>query len=220
MHPPDLPIPICTVCGHGASIPFPAGKILYWRCLYCEATVMDAAHLPDAGTEHDRYQLHENDSDDPAYRQFLSKAAKPLTACLSPGRKGLDFGCGPASAMAKMMSEAGHSMKIYDPLFFPDVTALSARYDFITCTEVAEHFHRPKAAFKQIDGLLRPGGYLVIMTCFQTDDRRFKNWHYRREDTHVVFYREKTFRVIARQNGWDCEIPQKDVVLMQKQHLL
>jgi SAM-dependent methyltransferase len=197
-------------------MPFSAGRILYRRCLYCEATVMDVSHLPDADTERNRYQLHENDPDDPAYRQFLSKAANPLNARLSPGREGLDFGCGPASAMAKMMLEAGHSMKLYDPFFYPDETVLSATYDFITCTEVAEHFHRPKAAFKQLDGLLRPGGHLVVMTCFQTDDDRFENWHYRRDDTHVVFYREKTFRVIARQNWWNCEIPQKDVVLMQK----
>jgi hypothetical protein len=32
----------------------------------------------------------------------------------------------------------------------------------------------------------------------------------------VVFYREATFRHIARLLGWQCEIPCKDVVLMQK----
>jgi len=64
--------------------------------------------------------------------------------------------------------------------------------------------------------MLHPGGWLALMTCFQTDDARFANWHYRRDPTHVVFYREATFRHIARLLGWQCEIPCKDVVLMQK----
>ena len=50
------------------------------------------------------------------------------------------------------------------------------------------------------------------MTCFQTDDKRFADWHYRKDPTHVVFYRETTFRTIARQRGWTCQIPVKDVV--------
>jgi len=31
-----------------------------------------------------------------------------------------------------------------------------------------------------------------------------------------VFYREATFRTIAQQRGWTCQIPVKDVVLMNK----
>jgi hypothetical protein len=54
------------------------------------------------------------------------------------------------------------------------------------------------------------------MTCFQTDDLKFANWYYRQDPTHVVFYREETFKYIASRFGWHCEIPAKDVVLMQK----
>ncbi len=54
------------------------------------------------------------------------------------------------------------------------------------------------------------------MTCFQTDDDRFDNWHYRRDPTHVVFYREYTFDWLAQHYGWDLEIPAKDVVLLRK----
>lgn len=45
------------------------------------------------------------------------------------------------------------------------------------------------------------------MTCFQTDDARFAAWHYRRDPTHVVFYRESAFRRIAERFGWRCEVP-------------
>ncbi|MEQ8700574.1 MAG: methyltransferase domain-containing protein, partial [Bauldia litoralis] len=100
--------------------------------------------------------------------------------------------------------------------FLPDTGPLEETYDFITCTEVAEHFHRPAAEFDRLDSLLRPGGWLAVMTCFQTDDDRFATWHYRTDPTHVVFYREATLRTIAAQHGWSCDIPVKDVALMRK----
>ena len=107
-------------------------------------------------------------------------------------------------------------MALYDPFFQPDRAVLSRTYDFVTCTEVVEHFYNPADRFYELDSLLRPGGWLGVMTCFQTDDARFANWHYRRDPTHVIFYREATFWAIAAARGWHCEIPVKDVALMQK----
>jgi cyclopropane fatty-acyl-phospholipid synthase-like methyltransferase len=89
-----------------------------------------------------------------------------------------------------MLREVGHTVRLYDPLFFPDAAPLAARHDFITCTEVAEHFHRPGKEFERLAAMLRPGGWLAVMTCFQTDDARFEQWHYRKDPTHVVFYRD------------------------------
>jgi hypothetical protein len=63
--------------------------------------------------------------------------------------------------------------------------------------------------------MLRPGGWLAVMTCFQTDDARFGGWHYRMDPTHVVFYRSGTFVTIAAARGWSCEIPRKDVALLR-----
>ena len=137
-------------------------------------------------------------------------------ARLPEGARGLDFGCGPGPALARMLTEAGFDMALYDPFFHPDPAALDGRYDFITCTEVVEHLHRPAEIFHQLDGLLKAGGWLGIMTCFQTDDDRFANWHYRRDPTHVVFYRERTFAWLAERFGWHMEVPRKDVVLFRK----
>ncbi|HEX2255546.1 MAG TPA: class I SAM-dependent methyltransferase [Afifellaceae bacterium] len=135
---------------------------------------------------------------------------------MPPGRCGLDYGCGPGPALAAMLREAGHRMAVYDPCFRPDRAPLRQTYDFITCTEAAEHFHRPADEFDRLDGLLRPGGWLALMTCFQTDDARFAGWHYRRDPTHVVFYREETLHRIVAERGWTCEIPAKDIALMRK----
>ena len=116
-----------------------------------------------------------------------------------------------------MLVEAGHEMHLFDPIFAPDEGAgvLSRTYDFVTCTETVEHFHNPRAEFRKLHALLCPGGWLAIMTNFQRDDSQFAQWHYRRDPTHVTFYRETTFRIIAAESGWQCEIPARNIVMMQ-----
>jgi SAM-dependent methyltransferase len=187
----------------------------YWRCTACEATFLDPAQLPSPDLERAHYALHENDPHDARYRQFVSRLAGPLLDRLPARQCGLDYGCGPGPALASLLREAGHDVALYDPLFVPDTCALQRNYDFITCTEVVEHFHAPAAEFARLAALLRPGGLLAIMTCFQTEDARFAEWHYRRDPTHVVFYRAATFHRVAAQHGWNCEIPAKDIVLLQ-----
>lgn len=188
----------------------------YWRCEACQATFLDPAQLPDRSVEQDEYRLHRNDVSDPGYRAFLFRLATPLLARLPPGLSGLDYGCGPGPALAAMLSEAGHRMSVYDPLFRNDPRTLEQRYDFITCTEVAEHFHHPAKEFARLDQLLRPSGTLALMTTFQTDDEAFANWHYRRHASHVVFYREETFHAIAARHGWRGEIPGPNVAFLKK----
>ena len=192
------------------------GMQTYWRCTGCEARFLDPPQRPAREAEHAAYRTHENDPDDPGYRRFLAKLVRPLQERLAPASQGLDFGCGPGPALAAMLRESGHEVALYDPLFEPDRAVLARRYDFIACSETVEHFHDPAGQFERFDALLRPGGWLGMTTCFQTDDTQFADWHYRRDPTHVVFYRAATFRVVARQRGWRCEIPQKDVVLMRR----
>lgn len=208
---------ICPVCrAPGCNYFMHVNARDYWRCQQCEATFLDPAQLPSRAVEHDQYRLHRNEVHDAGYRKFLARLAAPLLERLLPGQSGLDFGCGPGPALAEMLTEAGHRTAVYDPLFFDNPKVLDERYDFVTCTEVAEHFHQPHKEFACFDRMLKPGGWLAIMTTFQTDDAAFAGWHYRRDPTHVVFYREATFRAIARQYEWHCEIPCKDVVLLYK----
>ena len=207
----------CPLCAGRRIEPFAAvdGRD-YWRCATCALRFLDPRQRPDAISERREYALHRNDPDDPAYRCFLDRLLQPLLARLSPRSQGLDYGCGPGPALASMLREAGHDVALYDPFFHADPKALTGGYDFVTCTEVVEHFHDPAAEFARLDTLLRPGGWLAVMTCFQTDDARFAGWHYRRDPTHVAFYRAETFGWIARHHGWQCEIPAKDVVLLRK----
>jgi hypothetical protein len=115
-----------------------------------------------------------------------------------------------------MLVDKGYSASLYDPIYRPDEAVLSPGYDAITCTEVAEHFHHPAREFNRLNALLRPGGWLIILTRFQTDDARFAGWHYRRDPTHVVFYRPETFRCLARSYGWHVSVTPPHLVQIQK----
>ena len=205
----------CPVCRTASPTPFGTfeGRT-YWRCDTCGARGLDPVHYPDAATERAEYDRHDNRVDDPGYRRFLDKLASPLCARLAPHSLGLDYGCGPGPALAAMLREAGHDMAVYDPFYAPDLAPLAETYDFVTCTEVAEHFHDPAAEFDRLGALLRPGGVLAVMTCFVTDDARFGGWHYRKDPTHVVFYRADTLKYLAAARGWSCAIPRKDVALL------
>ena len=207
----------CPVCRAPRSILFLSvdGRD-YRRCEACACRFLDRRQIPSRDAEYAHYLQHENESDDPRYRRFLAKLTVPLVTRLSAASQGLDYGCGPSPALAAMLREAGHEMALHDPFFHPNPEAMDRTYDFVTCTETAEHFHRPADEFARLMSLVRPAGWLAIMTCFQTDDTQFANWHYRRDPTHVVFYREETLRFLAAACGWHCEVPVKNVALMQK----
>lgn len=208
----------CLVCGCDATsvLLVDRDNKAYHRCSVCYATFLDPSCFLTSAAEYAHYLTHENDVNDAGYRTYLSKLAGPLLARLEPASSGLDYGCGPAPALADMMREAGHNMSVFDPFFETDRSALARTYDFVTCTETAEHFHRPEAEFKRLSGLLKPGGVLAVMTIFQTDDARFENWRYRHDPTHVVFYREHTFAALAHKLEMQCEIFAKDVVFLNK----
>jgi SAM-dependent methyltransferase len=208
------PLP-CPGCRAAATRPLARidGK-RYLRCDTCQATVLDPAAWLAPEAERARYRLHRNDPDDPGYRRFLARLVGPLLARLTPGARVLDFGCGPGPALAAMLREAGHRVTLYDPLFFPDAAALTETYDAITCTEVLEHLHHPADEVDRLGARLRPGGILAVMTAFAPEDAALATWSYRRDPTHVVFYREATLRHLAAQRGWTCEVPVKDVALL------
>ena len=209
--------PLCPVCVVGSVEFFLAvGDLRYWRCPHCLATLLEPRQRLSLEDERAEYRLHRNDPADAGYRAFLARLAEPLLARLAQDSEGLDFGCGPGPALSAMLREAGHRMRDYDPAFAPDPAALARTYDFIACTEVFEHLHQPARELALLESLLRPGGMLAVMTNFQTDDARFADWKYRRDPTHVVFYRRHTFEVLAHARGWDCEFPAANVVFLTR----
>jgi SAM-dependent methyltransferase len=207
----------CPVC-RGASVRAFASVAErdYRRCDACAATFLHSALRPTPAAERAHYLTHRNDAADPGYRRFAARLATPLLARLPAGARVLDFGCGASSALAALLVEAGCEVVGYDPAFAPDAAALDDVYDAVAACEVVEHLHAPAEVFDHLAARVRPGGRLAIMTCFQTDDARFAGWWYRRDPTHVVFYRAATFHHLAARLGWSCEIPRKDVALLRR----
>lgn len=209
--------PVCPVCKAEETQDFWRNDTrTYWRCPVCQATFLDPSQRPDPQFEHTYYQTHQNDVNDPGYRKYLSPLLAPLLEKLAPQSHGLDYGCGPGPALAAMLTEAGHTMALYDPQFCNTPEVLEQSYDFVTCSEVVEHFHYPENEFRRLDALVKPTGWLAIMTRFLVDDDGFDRWHYRRDPTHVVFYKPATFEHLAKANNWHCHIPCHHVVLLQK----
>lgn len=188
----------------------------FFECPGCGVVYVDKSTLPSPESELERYREHINDATDERYLQFLSRVATPLTARLKPHSRGLDFGCGPSTALADLLSRSGHPMAVYDPFFFPSEGVLWEPYDFVVCTEVIEHFHDPKKDFSRLKDLVKPGGWLGLMTAFRKPWNQFPPWHYHRDPTHVVFYSPATLEWIAKQWGWSLEIPESGVALLQR----
>lgn len=89
-------------------------------------------------------------------------------------------------------------------------------YEYVTCTEVVEHFYYPRRDVKRLADLLAPGGWLVIMTDHRVEDRDFEKWGYRTDSTHVCFYNEKTWRWVARWAELDLVSFEGRLVVFQK----
>lgn len=207
----------CPLCLHADTHAFFADA---WRrynhCSQCDLVFLDPAQLPDPTEEKSQYDLHENEPDDPGYRKFLARLAAPLLEKLPAQCSGLDYGCGPGPALARILEEAGHRVALYDPMFFPAQEALKQRYDFVTCTEVVEHFHQPAQDWQRMITLLRPGGTLAVMTCWRLPDADFGSWHYRRDPTHVSFYSVPTLQWLADYYRLALECPERNVAVFRQ----
>jgi hypothetical protein len=205
----------CVLCDGEAAGYMVVGGAEYHRCRVCELTFIDARYHPDAASERARYATHRNDPGDAGYRSFLDRLAVPLCERLPAGATGLDYGSGPGPTLSVMLEERGHDVALYDPFFADDPAVLLRKYDFITCTEVVEHFFDPRGEFERLAGLLRPRGWLGVMTELLHDDIDFATWWYVRDLTHVCFYRPRTMEWIAQRFGWRLEPVGRTVVLFQ-----
>ena len=207
----------CPVCYEKAySLYSQINELKYFQCQSCKAIYLDKKHYLGQQEEKLRYELHNNELNDPSYRKFLSQLHNPLIKKLVKGSSGLDYGCGPGPALAEMFKESSCCMDLYDPFFFPDESYKNKTYDFVTCSEAAEHFFNPLEEFQKIDKILKKGGWFGMMTNFYDESIPFKDWYYRKDPTHVVFYSLETVSTIASMMTWSWEIPSQNVVLFQK----
>ncbi|CAM3133820.1 class I SAM-dependent methyltransferase [Vibrio tubiashii] len=188
----------------------------YLQCLQCELVFVNPDQRLDAKQEKAHYDLHENDPNDQGYRRFLSRVADPILERIETNSHGLDFGCGPGPTLSLMLEERGHTMSLYDIYYHPNPSVLENSYDFITATEVIEHLYEPNKVWQQWLNLVKPGGWIGLMTKMVIDVEAFASWHYKNDQTHVVFFSRKTFQYLAERDQLKLEFIGNDVILLRK----
>ncbi len=192
-HDPNIK---CLLCLAESSFFALYRNIGYYRCGKCLAIFMAPRFHPSPEREKARYETHNNDINDPGYREFVRPLVNTVTAGYGPKSTGLDFGAGTGPVAATILGEQGYDTELYDPFFFNDTALLEKKYDYIICSEVIEHFHQPRTEFMLLRSLLKPGGNLYCMTWIYSDDIEFMRWRYKDDDTHVIFYHHESLRWI------------------------
>ena len=210
-------VPRCPLCRGDHIDPYYEDKDrTYLNCLNCKLVFVPPCYWLTAEDEKAIYDLHENDPQDPGYREFLSRLSAPLAEILDSNQKGLDFGCGPAPTLSVLLEEQGQQMDLYDPFYHNDPSVFSKKYDFISASEVVEHLHDPDREFGALFGMLKPGGWLGMMTKLVIDKQAFRQWHYIRDMTHICFYSRRTFEYIAQRFDADLYFVASDVILLNR----
>ena len=208
---------ICPLCkGENCTLYHQDRAREYWVCATCDLVHVPSRFFLSPEDERLEYEQHENAVGEPGYERFLSRLANPLLERLTKPSSGLDFGCGPAPALAHMLAREGHSVALYDPFFAPDESVLNQPYAFITATEVVEHLHRPSDELDRLWSLVEPGGWLGVMTKLVSGPEAFTKWHYIRDPTHVCFFSRRTWQWWADRVGAALAFESEDVMLLQK----
>jgi len=189
----------------------------YLQCTECLLVFVPPMYHLSAEKEKAEYDLHLNSPEDAGYINFLERLFSPLCQRIRPGSQGLDFGCGPGPTLSVMFEESGFPMAVYDIFYATDCESLEEKYDFITATEVVEHLHNPGEDLNMLWTLLKPGGYLGIMTKQVIDKKAFSRWHYIQDPTHVCFFSQPSFQWLASLWQGELKVIGNDVVIFRKQ---
>ncbi len=208
--------PICPLCRNSDAMLFDRDHREYFRCSKCHLVFVPPLYFLSPDEERAVYDHHENSAQDLAYRHFLGRLFEPVSERLAPHSQGLDFGSGPGPTLSVMFEEAGHSMKLYDPFYAPEVKPLQQEYDFITASEVVEHLHHPQRELDRLWACVKPNGLLGIMTKRVIDQKTFARWHYKNDPTHVSFFSIETFHWLAGVWHATLSVYGTDVVLFTK----
>ena len=210
--------PCCPLCSSLAPEFYHRDKRRqYLQCTECSLVFVPPEYHLSVEKEKAEYDLHRNSPDDAGYRNFLKRLFTPMHERIRPSSQGLDFGCGPGPTLSVMFEEAGFSMTVYDHFYANGCESLAKKYDFITASEVVEHLHNPARDLNMLWALLKPGGYLGIMTKQVIDKKAFSRWHYTHDPTHVCFFSLAAFQWLAARWQGELQVIGSDVIIFRKQ---
>lgn len=190
---------ICPVCQSSNQGLFDQDKQRsYYFCHECSLVFVPRELCLTAELEKNRYNAHKNDENDPLYQQYFQQIVNAIHPYLASHMRGLDFGCGRTKLLEHLFAKKKVSVQSYDLYFYPD-EVLVPPYDFIILSEVIEHLRDPHQIMEDLAGQLRPGGSFFIKTKFYPPSSSdFKQWFYKRDQTHIQFFNEKSMNAMAQ----------------------
>lgn len=208
----------CPLCAHphNAQLFFADRLREYRQCPNCLLVFVPSQWHLSAANEKAEYDLHDNRMDDDGYAHFLARLAQPLLPRMPANSICLDYGCGPAPLLARLLSNHQHQVSLYDPFYADDPQALKQQYDVITCSEVIEHFRQPGLEFARLFSLLKPNGILGLMTKRVRDQTAFSRWHYKNDPTHISFFSETTLIWLADRYQCAVDFVDNDVAILTR----
>lgn len=158
--------------------------------------------------EKSRYQSHDNNVEDLAYRNYLHKLTVPLFNLLKSHDFGahLDFGSGKAPVVSEFFVEKKWLSDFYDCYFYPEKP--EKQYEVVTAIEVVEHFREPEKNWEELLAYIKLQGLLMVNTQIyvaeedeEKDRQKFHQWWYKNDPTHVGIYSERTLRELEEKLG-------------------
>jgi len=212
----------CIVCGCLVdSFVDIKSQIEYFECGRCELIMKSPDNFASFEKQKMRYDLHENSADDIGYQRYFARFIDFVLPQIDGVGSALDFGCGASTLLSQMLERHGVECDYYDPIYHPDLSFKSKRYDLIVSVEVFEHLHDPRGTFKMLVNRLNHNGYLALQTEFRPSSREeFLEWYYRLDPTHILFFSPKTLETLSdtyllksiSNNG-------KNIILFQKKEM-
>ena len=191
---------ICGLCGESSRFALKAYDRPFYFCDNCELIFVPRHLHLSPEDQAARYGMHENTMENAGYVARFANLISQIKTHAPDVRRILDYGCGPGPVLVDLLRRAGYKAAGYDP-YFASETDLSSPFDAVVSTETIEHFSRPGEEIRRICALIRPGGFLFVMTEFHQGLNHFAKWHYPRDPTHVAFYGPRTLDCIARTFG-------------------
>ena len=185
----------CPLCTTKNKIFFQENET-YYKCSVCFSIYADEDNKPNLASEKQRYELHDDDTNDLGYRKFVNPITSSILKDFKSTDKGLDFGAGTSAIISTVLKEENYDIKDYDPYFHIYPELLEQKYDYISSCEVIEHFYNPYNEFNILKKMLKENGKLYLMTEPYNEGINFASWYYKNDPTHVFFYSKETFEWI------------------------
>lgn len=188
----------CKLCNNHMKFFSTTRNRDYYRCPNCDSIQLHENYHLEKNSEKQRYENHNNDVFDRRYQEFVSPITNYVFKHFYPNHIGLDYGAGPGPVISKILKDHHYQIKQYDPFFHDNSELLKQTYDYIIACEVIEHFNYPNKEFSLLKKSLNNNGSLIIMTHIYKNEIDFDKWYYKNDETHIIFYTEKTLNYIKK----------------------